>query len=177
MATLSENIVLIGMPGVGKSTVGVLLAKSMKRPFIDTDLLVQIAADRFLQEIIDGDGMEAFLDLEARTIAAMPVTGAVIATGGSVVYRDAAMAHLRAHGRLVFLAASFSAIATRLRNIATRGIACQPGQSLEALYQERQPLYAQYADLTVCTDGLAPEDVVTAVITALGDRSPASDIQ
>ena len=162
-----KNIVLIGMPGAGKSTVGVLLAKALKRPFLDSDLLIQTREDRFLQEFIDCDGMEAFLDIEARVIGELQVQGHVIATGGSVVYRDAAMRHLRAHGTTVFLALPFPVIAARLADIATRGVTRRPGQSLEDLYRERQPLYARYADLTLQADGLTIEETVTRLAAML----------
>jgi len=156
-----KNIVLIGMPGAGKSTVGVLLAKSLKRPFCDTDLLIQTAADRYLQEIIDDEGMEAFLDREARVICDLQVVGAVIATGGSVVYREAAMRQLAATGTVVYLAASCATIAQRISDVATRGIARRPGQDICSLYAERHPRYCQYADLTIATDARAIEEVVT----------------
>ncbi|OPZ83520.1 MAG: Shikimate kinase 1 [bacterium ADurb.Bin429] len=156
-----KNIVLIGMPGAGKSTVGVLLAKSLKRPFLDTDLLIQTATDRYLQEIIDSDGMEAFLDLEAHVIGALQVEGTVIATGGSVVYRETAMRHLASSGTLIYLAASCATIEQRLNDIATRGIARQPGQDICSLYAERHPLYRRYATFTISTDAFAIEEVVT----------------
>ncbi len=164
-----KNIVLIGMPGAGKSTVGVLLAKTLKRPFIDTDLLIQTRADRYLQEIIATDGIERFLDLEAETVRALDVAGAVIATGGSVAYREAAMRHLRAHGTVVYLDAACTTIEARVRNIATRGIARQPGQSICDLYAERHPLYCRYADLTLSTDDWPLEAVVTELTARLRD--------
>lgn len=161
------NIVLIGMPGAGKSTTGVLLAKTLKRPFLDTDLAVQTHTDRYLQEIIDADGMEAFLDIEADVICTLQLRDHVIATGGSVVYRESAMAHLRANGITVFLSLPLSAIERRLRDIATRGIAKRPEQSLLDLYQERQPLYARYADLTIDAADLTPEETVTRLVALL----------
>ncbi len=156
-----SNLVLIGMPGAGKSTVGVLLAKTLKRPFLDTDLLIQTAEDRYLQEVIATDGIEAFLDIEARVVQGLTATDTVIATGGSVVYRPATMAHLRAHGTTVYLAVSCATLEARVRNIATRGIAKRAGQSLCDLYADRHPLYLQYADLVYDAEGETPEDVVT----------------
>jgi shikimate kinase len=163
-----NNLVLIGMPGAGKSTVGVLLAKTLKRPFLDTDLLVQTATDRYLQEIIATDGIDAFLDLEARVVQALQATGHVIATGGSVVYRPATMTHLRAHGTTVYLAVSCDTIDARVRNIATRGIVRRDGQSLCDLYAERHPLYLEHADVVIDADGLSPEAVVTRLAERFG---------
>lgn len=163
----SRNIVLIGMPGVGKSTIGVLLAKAMKRPFLDTDLRIQQYADRYLQEIINTDGLPAFLDLEARVICGLHERGHVIATGGSVIYRDASMAHLGAHGVRIFLDAPLAVLQRRLRAIATRGVARQPGQTLRQLYDERRPLYLRYADHVLDTHRLSPEETVTRLLILL----------
>ena len=162
-----KNIVLTGMPGAGKSTVGVLLAKTLKRPFLDTDLLIQTTSDRYLQDIINDEGMDAFLDIEAATILNLRVTGAVIATGGSVVYREAAMRHLAATGIIVYLDAPCRTIQGRLSNIATRGIARKPGQDICDLYAERYPLYRRYADITLSTDENALEAVVTHLTRVL----------
>lgn len=162
-----RNIVLIGMPGAGKSTVGVLLAKTLQRSFLDTDLLIQVRERRSLQAIIDAEGMDGFLDREAAVVASLDVADHVIATGGSVVYRPAAMAHLRAHGIIVFLSLPLQAISGRLHNIATRGVAMHPGQQLTDLFAERQPLYARYADLTLDATGLTPEETVTQLVALL----------
>jgi len=164
-----RNIVLIGMPGAGKSTVGVLLAKAMKRPFLDTDLLVQCRQRRGLQEIIESDGMEAFIDIEARVIRDLNTQGHIIATGGSVVYREGAMAHLRATGITIFLSVPFDTIAARLRNVATRGVAKRREQTLRDLYDERQPLYTRYADITIDTAGMNIEEVVSQLAYRLHD--------
>jgi shikimate kinase len=148
-----KNIVLIGMPGAGKSTVGVLLAKTLGRRFIDTDLLVQEETGRLLQEIIDEDGPDAFMAVEEKTVLSLHRHRAVIATGGSVVYSRKAMSQLKEHGMVVYLQVSYDEVVKRLRNVTTRGIVLHPGQDLRALYDERVPLYEQYADLTVdCTD-------------------------
>jgi len=156
-----SNIILIGMPGAGKSTVGVLLAKSLKRAFLDTDLLIQAREDQVLCDIIQERGIEEFLDLEELIIREIVVQDTVIATGGSVVYRPAAMAHLQRLGCLVYLNLPLAAIAQRITNIQTRGIAMPPGQSLEALYAERQSLYRHYADLTIETTGMTAEETTT----------------
>lgn len=156
------NIVLIGMPGCGKSTTGVLLAKTLKLPFIDTDLLIQTAGNRFLQEIIDTEGMEAFLDIEERAITSLALTrDHVIATGGSVVYRESTMRFLRSGGMTVYLMVSCATLEERLRNIATRGIARRSGQTICELLAERHPLYRRFADHGLDVDRCSTEEVVT----------------
>jgi shikimate kinase len=148
-----KNIVLIGLPGAGKSTVGVLLAKTLGRKFIDTDLLIQEETGRLLQAIIDAEGPDAFMAVEERTVLALHRHRAVIATGGSVVYSQKAMDHLKAHGVVVYLAITREEMLKRLKNITTRGIVLHPGQDLSSLYDERVPLYERWADITVdCTD-------------------------
>jgi len=148
-----KNIVLIGMPGAGKSMVGVLLAKTLKKKFIDTDLVIQERTGRHLQEIIDTDGPDAFLRIEEEAVLSHDFRNTVIATGGSVVYSRRAMEHLKADGIIVYLEVTFAAMKKRLANITTRGIVAHPGQGLRDLYSERVPLYEQYADITVdCTD-------------------------
>jgi shikimate kinase len=162
-----RNIVLIGMPGSGKSTVGVLLAKTLGRKFIDTDIRIQETTGRLLQDIIDHDGVDAFLKIEEDTILALNRHRAVIATGGSVVYSRKAMEHLQAHGVVVYLQVSFEEIERRLKNITTRGIALHPGQSLRDLYEERVSLYERYADITItCTDDHF-EDCVRKIVHEL----------
>lgn len=146
---MDENIVLIGMPGAGKSTAGVLLAKALKKPFIDTDLLIQKQENRYLQELLDTHGMEEFIKIEERIVLGIGETGHVIATGGSVIYSEAAMRHLKAHGIVVFLNTKMYQLERRLKNVETRGIAMKSGQTLEMLYKERTPLYKKYADIEI----------------------------
>jgi shikimate kinase len=162
------NVVLIGMPGVGKSTVGVLLAKVMAREFIDTDVCLQGCTQRRLQEIIDTQGLAAFRAIEERHILTLECRHHVIATGGSVVYSAPAMDHLKAGGVVVFLDLPVTVLAGRLRNLGTRGVVMEAGQSLESLYAERLPLYRRYADVTLDCRGLTHEGVVDAVVRALG---------
>lgn len=162
-----ENIVLIGMPGAGKSTVGVVLAKSLGMQFIDTDILIQERTGRMLQQILDEDGPDAFKRIEEETILSLHSRRAVIATGGSVVCSEAAMAHLKSEGVVVYLEIPYDEMTKRLRNITTRGILLLPGQSLRGMYDERVPLYERYADLTVGCSGTDLESVVGNVIEAL----------
>lgn len=144
-----KNIVLIGMPGAGKSTVGVLLAKDLKMPFIDTDLLIQKQEDSYLQELINTRGIDEFIQIEEKVILSLNVQNNVIATGGSVVYSEAAIKHLKTNGILVFLNTKMYQLERRLKNAQTRGIAMKGHQSLLSLYEERMPLYKKYADLEI----------------------------
>jgi shikimate kinase len=164
---MKPNIVLIGMPGAGKSTVGVVLAKTLGKAFVDTDLLIQQAERRLLQQIIQTDGVTAFLAAEERAVLQIAVTNAVIATGGSVVYSQAAMAYLKEIGMVIYLQLPFTEIERRITNMTSRGIAIGADQQLSDLYRERTPLYENYADLTVNCNGLALETVITAIVAGI----------
>jgi len=148
-----RNIILIGMPGAGKSTVGVILAKTLGMQFIDTDILIQERTGRMLQEILDTDGPDAFKRIEEETILSLHPCRAVIATGGSVVCSGAAMAHLKSAGVVVYLEVSYEEMHRRLGNITPRGILLLPRQDLRGMYDERVPLYERYADLTIACSG------------------------
>ena len=161
-----KNIVLTGMPGAGKSMVGVLLAKSLKKKFVDTDLVIQEETGRHLQEIIDTDGVDAFMKIEEETVLRHTFKNAVVATGGSVVYSRKAMAHLKDGGTIVYLAVTYREMMKRLKNITTRGIVVHPGQTLRDLYDERVPLYVQYADITIECSGEHFEEIVGRIIEA-----------
>jgi len=162
-----RNIVLIGMPGAGKSTVGVVLAKTLGMRFVDTDLLIQERAGRMLQEILNEDGPDAFRRIEEEAILSLHPRRAVIATGGSVVYSGDAMAHLKAGGVIVYLEVPYAEMEARLKNITTRGIVLLPGQSLREMYDERIPLYERHADITIACLGKDLESVVEDLIEAL----------
>ncbi len=162
-----KNIVLIGMPGVGKSTVGVLLAKALGRYFLDTDVFIQAIRGQSLQEIIDRDGLAAFCKMEEDHVLCIDLTHAVIATGGSVVYSERAMQHLAAHGVIVHLDLPVDKIEQRIENLYTRGVVMERGQTIRSLYDRRQGLYRQYAQLTIdCTDK-NHEQVVIEIIEEL----------
>jgi shikimate kinase len=163
-----KNIVLIGMPGVGKSTVGVLLAKALGRYFLDTDVLIQAAQGRSLQEIIDRDGLAAFCKIEEDYVLCLDLTNAVIATGGSVVYSEPAMRHLAAHGLIVHLDLPVDMIEQRIRNLRTRGVVMETGQTIRSLYNQRQPLYRRYAQLTLDGTGKNHDQLVTEIVEKLG---------
>jgi len=161
------NIVLIGMPASGKSTLGVVLAKRTGRRFVDTDLLVQERAGKPLQQIITDDGVAALRALEDECIAALSCRATVIATGGSVVYSDVSVSHLRRGGVLVHLCVGLDELAGRITDIDTRGLVRRPGQDLADLYAERLPLYRRAADVEVDCSGLTPVEAVSAVERAL----------
>jgi shikimate kinase len=163
-----ENIILIGMAAAGKSTLGRRLAKQAeRRAFVDTDLLMEAWWGAPLQQIRDHLGLEAFLRAEAEQIQRLHLRRCVIATGGSVVYSEPAMAYLQSQGRIVYIESSFESIAGRLTNPLSRGLAIGPGQTLKDLYDERAPLYARFAQLTVNTDGESPDQSCSAIIRGL----------
>ena len=165
------NIVLIGMPGSGKSTVGVLLAKALGMEFIDTDVLLQAREGRLLQNMIDEDGIDAFLGYEEAAVLSLRCDNTVVATGGSVVYSDRAVAHLKQNGALVYLNLPAGPLVERLTNLATRGVTLRPGQTIAGLFEERHPLYVRAADVTVDTLGLNAEQTVAAIRSALEETA------
>jgi shikimate kinase len=162
-----SNIVLIGMPAVGKSTIGVLLAKATSRDFIDTDVFIQAQEGRSLQEIIDRQGLEIFCRIEEHHVLSLSCRGMVIATGGSVVYSDAAMTHLKSCGILVHLVLDLPAIQKRLTNLDSRGLVMAPGETIDRLYEERLPLYQKYAHITVDCAGKTHEGIVGEIMRRL----------
>lgn len=157
------NIILIGMPTSGKSTVGVVLAKILGMDFLDTDLLIQRKTAKRLNEVIDAQGTEAFLKIEESVCAALAVDNTVIATGGSVVFSAAAMEHLKENGRTVYLKISLDELKKRLQDAKARGVILRDGESIEELYAEREALYDRYADAVVSEEGLSLEETVFAV--------------
>ena len=163
-----SNIVLIGMPGAGKSTVGIILAKMMSLDFIDTDVLIQITEGRSLQDIVDTDGHMVLRAVEEKVLLDLHCSNHVIATGGSAVYSNAAMKHLSSGGILIFLDADLPALEERVRNFNTRGLAKKKGQTFADLFMERVPLYKKYADMTIECSGLTQEDVCAIITEKMG---------
>lgn len=162
-----DNIVLIGMPAVGKSTLGVVLAKELGYEFIDADLLIQKREGRLLKEIIADEGVDGFLKIENDVNASINTTKAIISTGGSVIYGKEAMEHLKSIGGVVYLKLDYETLASRLGSLKGRGVVLRDGQTLKDLYDERTPLYEKYADVTIDEKGLDLEATLAAVLAAI----------
>lgn len=163
----ASNIVLIGMPGSGKSTIGVLLAKRLGLGFIDTDLLIQQEAGRTLQAIVDHEGYQALRRIEEQVLLKLEVQHQVISTGGSAVYSEQAMQHLKTDAVVVFLDIPLDIMLERIGDYSSRGISRRPGQSLEDLFTERFGLYSRWADIVIECVGRNHDEVCEAVVSAL----------
>ena len=161
---MPSNIVLIGMPGSGKSTVGVILAKKTMRDFVDTDILIQKSQSRPLQDIVDNEGYLALREIEEQALLDLHVSNHVISTGGSAVYGERAMAHLKADGIAVFLDVTLDTLEARVPDFSTRGLAKRPDQSFAELFAERNALYRKYADVAIKCDGLTVEEVCARIM-------------
>ena len=159
-----QNIILIGMPGCGKSTVGVVLAKAANLDFLDSDLVIQKQMGAKLSELLDAHGDEGFRAIENRINAELAADNSVIATGGSVIYGEDAMHHLKDIGTVVYLKLSYEAIEDRLGDLHARGVTIQPGWTLRDLYNERVPLYEKWADLTVDCEDMKLREVVQYIM-------------
>ena len=168
MAARKSNIILIGMPGSGKSTVGVILAKSTSHGFADTDVLIQASQDRSLQEIVDADGYMALRNIEEAILLRLDCRNHVIATGGSAVYSHIAMERLRLDGFVVFLDVDLTTLESRIRDFENRGLAKRPDQTLADLFEERRPLYLKYADITLACAGLTHEEICARIVAEWG---------
>lgn len=162
-----KNIVLIGMPGVGKSTAGVVLAKVLGYQFLDADLVIQEEEKRLLHEIIKEEGTDGFIEIENRVNAGINVEQSVIATGGSVVYGKEAMEHLKEIGTVVYLKLPYEILEKRLHNIKGRGVVLRDGQTLYDLYEERVVLYEKYADVIVDETDLDVEQTIQKIVEEL----------
>lgn len=160
---MKNNIVLIGMPGVGKSTVGVVLAKKMGYRFIDSDLLIQEEENALLHQIIEEKGIDGFNKIEEKVNAAIQVENAIIATGGSVVYGQKAMEHLKQIGTVIYLELPLEELKERLGDLHQRGVSMRVGQTLDKLYQERRPLYEKYADMVINCDKKQIREIVEEI--------------
>lgn len=158
-----KNIILIGMPSAGKSTIGVILAKTLGMQFVDTDLIIQKREKRLLQDIINTYGIDEFLKIEENSIIALEQNDAIVATGGSVVYSDKAMNFLKNKGTIIYLKISYEQMVRRLHNIKTRGIVLDKKQSLRNIYDERIPLYEKYADIIIDCTNKGVEDIVESI--------------
>lgn len=163
-----QNIILIGMPGAGKSTVGVVLAKKLGYAFVDADLVIQSREGRLLHEIISERGVEGFWRVEEEVNESIETNRSVIATGGSAVYGSRAMDHYRQIGKIVYLSLPLMDISERLGDLDERGVTLREGQDLSALYAERVPLYEKYADITVNCAGLTIREIVEKIAAQIG---------
>lgn len=159
-----ENIILIGMPGAGKSTIGVILAKVLGYHFVDADIVIQEQEKRLLHEIIEQEGVDGFLAVENRVNSQIEEEKAVISTGGSVVYGKEAMEHFSQTGTIIYLKLGYEALEKRLGDLHGRGVVLREGQNLRTLYEERIPLYEKYAHLTVEEDGLSVEETLQNIL-------------
>ena len=148
-----KNIILIGMPGAGKSTVGVVLAKRLGYQFVDSDLVIQEKTGKLLYQLIEELGEAGFLELENEINAGLQAKRAVIATGGSAVYGKEAMAHFKEMGKVVYLSLPYKELRERLGDLHKRGVVLREGYTLKELYEERVPLYEKYADLVIDCSG------------------------
>lgn len=164
---MKNNIILIGMPGAGKSTLGVILAKVLAMDFVDCDLVIQKREGRSLSRIIEEEGAEGFIKTEERINASLSCENCVIATGGSAVYGKKAMENFKKNGIVVYLKLSYENVSARVHNIKGRGVVLKEGQTFKELFEERSGLYEKYADLIINEDGLSAEQTLSEVIKAL----------
>ena len=162
---MKDNIILIGMPGVGKSSVGVVLAKALGYHFVDSDLVIQQTEGRLLSEIIEEKGNDGFIEVENNINSKIDVKRTVLATGGSAVYGTDAMEHFRNIGTILYMKASFETIDSRLSNLVGRGVAMKKGQTLKELYEERCVLYERYADITLNVDKMSIEEKILKIMS------------
>ncbi len=168
---MTSNVILIGMPGSGKSTCGVVAAKMLLKNFFDTDLLIQNIEGISLQNIIDNKGNEYFETAEERSLLSLDIKGTVIATGGSVIYSDKAMTHLKSLGTVVFLNLSYDSMCKRISDLSTRGIIMKSGYTLKDMYDERLPLYKKWADIIIDCDNCTVEQTAQAICAAVKNRT------
>lgn len=161
---MKNNITLIGMPGAGKSTIGVVLAKMLGYDFIDSDLLIQKEEGRLLWQIMRDEGTDGFNRIEERVNSQLDVSNSVIATGGSVIYGPKAMEHLKEISTVVYLKVNCSTLTRRLGDLTRRGVVLKPGQTLPDLFHERTPLYEKYADITVNTGRKSVQHAAQSII-------------
>jgi len=162
-----NSIILVGMPGAGKSTLGVLLAKELTLDFLDTDVSIQVHEGRSLQDIMDSEGYMKLREIEEAVLLKTDASGKVISTGGSAVYSDSGMMHLKEQGTVIFLDVTLDELRRRIHNFDTRGIARRPDQSFEELFEERCALYNKYSDIRFDCNGKTPAEILDAIQTEL----------
>ena len=170
MEKMKSNIILIGMPGSGKSTVGVILAKMLTKRYVDADILIQNIEKRSLQDIVDKDGYMALREIEQRVLLDISCRHHIVATGGSAAYSEPAMLHLKKNGIVVFLQADLAVLNKRIHNYQTRGLAKRPDQSFQNFFDERLLLYEKYADITVESSRLTQEEVCDVIVRQLDEH-------
>jgi shikimate kinase len=169
------SLILVGMPGAGKSTIGLLLAKELAKDFVDTDLLIQLREGKTLQDIIEEQDYLALRAIEEEILLSMSYPNHIIATGGSVIYSEAGMAHLKTFGRIVFLDVPIAELVNRIHNYESRGIARRPEQSFADLFAERRNLYRHYADITINCDSKNQASIVQEIIYEEGEQYAEMD--
>lgn len=175
---MTDNLILIGMPGSGKSTVGVLLAKTRGSEFVDTDLIIQRQEGRLLQDILNCDGIDDFLQCEEKAVLSVTCENAVVATGGSAVLEPKGMEHLKRLGRIIYLHVPLEELTRRIQNITTRGIVIDKGQTLADVYRVRSPLYRKYADVTIDWKEQNSEEIVSQIQEILAAKqNMANDVK
>jgi shikimate kinase len=174
MTEQRRGVTLIGMPGAGKSTVGVLLSKRLALDFVDTDLAIQVREGRTLQQILDAEGHLRLREIEAAVLLGIDPRGRVVATGGSAVYSDEAMRHLAAGSTIVYLDVALAELRRRITDYDTRGIARRPEQSFEELFAERTRLYQRYAELRIDCAALGQEQLIDRIVAALLSRGDSA---
>lgn len=167
---MKKNIIFIGMPASGKSTIGVVVAKRLGYDFIDADLLIQKQEGCLLKDIIKEKGIEGFLEIEDQVNSEIEAEGAVISPGGSVVYCENAMRHFKEIGTIVYLQSSYNTIKKRIGDAAKRGVVLKEGQTLKNLYEERKVLFEKYADIIICTDSLTLDQSIGKVVKSLSEN-------
>lgn len=164
------NVILIGMPGSGKSTLGVLLAKALGYSFVDTDLIISRMADKPLQKILNEDGLDAFLELEEKVGRELECDKTVVATGGSMVLSEKAMQNLKSDSKVVYIRVPLDEIKRRVTNITTRGIAFHKGETLDDVYRLRAPLYEKFADVAVDFEDASKDNAIENMVEAMVEK-------
>lgn len=164
MNEFSTSLILIGMPGAGKSTIGIVLAKALAKDFVDTDLLIQLQQSKTLQDIVDNQGYMKLREIEEQVLLNTHYPNHVIATGGSAIYSENAIHHLRQFGQIIFLDVPLAELTERVKDVATRGLARQPNQNFADLYHERRALYLQHANIIIDCRGKTQAQIIDDII-------------